>query len=70
MKPLEQASFQNYQSRQLELMPLDQWDIDFKPGLRRQAGEAIKALRGESHELADLEAGLRTMLITERIYEQ
>jgi predicted dehydrogenase len=68
MRPLEQASFQNYQSRQIETVPVHSWDTQFKPGLRLQAEEAIRALSGKSHRLPSLEEGLQTMNIVRKIY--
>lgn len=70
LRPLEQAVFQDYKSRQIESISVNPWDKQFKPGLRRQAEEAIRALRGEPHRLATLEEGLQTMNIAARIYDK
>jgi predicted dehydrogenase len=68
LRPLEQAVFQDYKSRKLESITVHPWDIEFKPGLRRQAVEAIRALEGMKHQLSSLEDGLQTMRITAKIY--
>lgn len=68
LRPLEQAVFQDYKSRQIESIPVHKWDTQFKPGLRRQAEEAIRALEGVPHQLPTLEEGLQTMNIAARIY--
>lgn len=68
LRPLEQAVFQDYKSRQIESLSVHPWDTQFKPGLRRQAEEAIRALEGEPHQLPTLEDGLQTMNIAARIY--
>jgi len=68
LRPLEQAVFQDYKSRQMESISVHPWDTQFKPGLRRQAEEAIRALEGGAHQLPTLEEGLQTMNIAARIY--
>lgn len=69
MRPLEQATFQGHKSRKVEPYPVSEWDIKFKPGLRRQAEEAVKALRGEQNDLPTLADGIETMKLVSRIYE-
>ena len=68
MRPLEQAFSQIYKSR--ETLPIDihPWDNTFKPGLRRQAEEAIRAIRGEAHNLPSLKDGINTMRLVKLIY--
>jgi predicted dehydrogenase len=68
MRPLEQATVQSYGSRRLEPLPAHDWDSKFKPGLRLQAQEAIKALRGESHALPNLQDALESMHLVQAIY--
>lgn len=68
LRPLEQAVFQEYRSRQIASIPTHPWDTQFKPGLRLQAQEAIRVLGGAPHQLATLEDGLQTMNIAARIY--
>ncbi len=70
LRPLEQASFQDYKSREIESIPVHNWDAKFKPGLRQQAEEAIKAVSGDiSHCLPTLSEGLNTMNIVRSIYD-
>lgn len=68
LRPLEHALFQAYGSRNLDTIPAHAWDTAFKPGLRLQAQEAVKAIRGEEHNLPSLEEALRTMHLVEKIY--
>jgi predicted dehydrogenase len=69
MRPLEQATSQLYKSRKSEALPQHEWDVKFKPGLRLQAEEAIKALRGEKNALPSLADGIETMKLVNQIYE-
>jgi len=69
MRPLEQATSQLYKSRKSEPIPLHSWDTQFKAGLRQQAEETIKALRGETNKLPTLVDGIATMRLVNRIYE-
>lgn len=68
MRPLEQASIQLYKSRRLEPMDLDARDAEFKPGLRLQAEDTLRAFRGEPNSLPTLEDGLATMELVGMIY--
>lgn len=68
LRPLEQAFTQKYKSRKNEVMQSHPWDVQFKPGLRLQAEEALKAVRGETHNLPTLEDGLKTMNLIKKIY--
>jgi len=69
MRPLEDATVQVYGSRKPELLPKHSWDDEFKPGLRFQAEEAIKAVRGEQHRLPSLADAMDTMKLIHLIYE-
>jgi predicted dehydrogenase len=69
MRPLEKASVQNYKSRILEQLPESAWDSEFKPGLRLQAEEAIRAFRMEDSLLPTLAESFETMKIIKSIYE-
>lgn len=68
LRPLEQASVQVYGSRSLEQTQVHDWDKSFKPGIRRQAEEAIAAVRGESHSLPTLDDAFLSMKLVESIY--
>lgn len=69
MRPLEQAVTQLNKSRKIVPLDLNSWDSEFKPGLRQQAEEAIKALRGNAHCLPTLADGITTMKLVNLIYE-
>ncbi len=69
LRPLEHAFVQPRGSRALEPLPDHPWDADFKPGLRLQAEEIVKALQGEPHTLVSLEESLETMHLVKQIYE-
>lgn len=68
LRPLEQANCQIYGSRSLKTIPIEQVDIDFKAGLRAQAEEAVKAVRGLPNSLVTLEDSLVTMKLVRSIY--
>ena len=68
LRPLEQANCQIYGSRNLTTIPVEQVDIDFKAGLRSQAEEAVKAVKGLPNSLVTLEDSLETMKLVRSIY--
>jgi predicted dehydrogenase len=68
MKPLEQAASQDYGSRKANPLPPHEWDIQFKPGLREQAQQAIQAFKGLPHTLASIDDSLATMQLVHKIY--
>jgi predicted dehydrogenase len=68
MRPLEQAFRQVFKSRSAEPLPSHAWDTDFKPGLRLQAEEAVRAAKGLSHNLPDLAEGYESMKLISQIY--
>ncbi|WP_295583618.1 Gfo/Idh/MocA family oxidoreductase [uncultured Lamprocystis sp.] len=68
LRPLEQASFQDYGSRKNEPLAVDESDKRFKPGLYAQALEVLRAARGEHHALPSVNDGLASMRMVERIY--
>jgi len=68
LRPLELASTQEYKSRKAIAIEVHPWDVQFKPGLRLQAEEALKAVRGEPNNLPKLEDGLRVMNLIKQIY--
>ena len=68
MRPLEQAFVQNYGSRKQEAISNSEWDTKFKPGLRLQAEEAVKAVSGKPHNLPTLEDALESMKLVKAIY--
>jgi predicted dehydrogenase len=68
MRPLEQASSQPYGSRKLEPASIHEWDTAFKPGLRVQAEEAVKAAKRKPHGLPSLEDAMKSMKLAAEIY--
>jgi len=68
LRPLEQVAVQNYGSRKLELVEPHTCDVQFKPGLYQQAEEAVKAIKGEAHNLPSLKEAFETMRLVEAIY--
>jgi predicted dehydrogenase len=68
MRPLEKASFQIAGKRVLEQIDTGDWDVQFKPGLRRQAELAVQAALGADTELPTLSDALESMRLTRAIY--
>jgi predicted dehydrogenase len=68
MRPLEKAVSQLNGSRKQDPIELHTWDKEFKPGLRLQAEEAIKAVKGLAHKLPTLEDAYESMKLTKEIY--
>jgi predicted dehydrogenase len=68
MRPIEVVSYITRDSRTPVVLERSQWDMEFKPGLRLQAEEFAKHLRGESHALTNLRDGLSTMELVSMIY--
>lgn len=68
MRPLEQAMVQPYGSRKLEPINTHDWDRLFKPGLRLQAEEAVKAAMGQPSKLATLDDAMKSMKLVQAIY--
>lgn len=68
LRPIEKATSQVLGSRVLEPAPDDPWDIEYKPGLRRQAELAVRAVAGEQTELPTLDDALSSMRLTQAIY--
>lgn len=68
IRPLEQALVQPKGSRKLESVATHEWDTRFKPGLRIQAGEAVKAALGQPHNLPSLADAIKSMKLIQAIY--
>lgn len=68
LRPLEQATLQLNGSRRSDLMPCSERDTKFKPGLRAQAEEAVKAISGQPHNLPSLSEALLSMRLVKEIY--
>lgn len=68
LRPMEQAFFQIHGSRTLQPFEIHPWDKQFKPGLRLQAQEAIKAALNQQHQLPSLFDALHSMKLVKQIY--
>jgi predicted dehydrogenase len=68
LRPLEQLTTQLYGSRKVELLETDDWDKEFKPGIRYQAEEAVKAALGKATELTTIANAMKTMQLIKKIY--
>lgn len=68
LRPLEQAAFQLRGERQLVSVAPDEWDREFKPGLRLQAEHAVAATRDERCDIPTIDESLRTMRLIEAIF--
>lgn len=68
MRPLEKAAYQLAGTRALEPIGEEAWDVQFKPGLRRQAELAVRAAAGLETDLPTLQDALASMRLTQAIY--
>jgi predicted dehydrogenase len=68
LRPLERASMRRRGDATVHDVDVDAFDRDFKPGFRRQAAEAVAAVRGEATRLADLETALESMRLVHAIF--
>ena len=70
LRPVERAALQLRGHRTLESVEPHEWDVLFKPGLRSQAGLAVRAAAGaNTPELPTLDEALASMRITHAIYD-
>ena len=67
LHPLEQARVQRLSSSENVTVPIHEWDLKFKAGLRLQAEEAVKAALGNSSNLVDSTQALRGMRLAHAI---
>lgn len=68
MRPLEKAAYQLAGTRVLQQSQEDDWDSQFKPGLRQQAQMAVRAATGQSNGLPTLQDALDSMRLAHTIY--
>lgn len=68
LRPLEKLSIQKYGSRKQHIFEMDENDKHFKPGLRIQAEEAVKAVLKQNNCSTTLEESLKVMRLIKRIY--
>lgn len=69
MRPLEKAVYQNAGERTHHPIDPDPLDDAFKPGFRRQAEAAVRAVRGEAAAIPTLADSLLTMRLIADIYD-
>ena len=70
LRPLEKATFQNAGERKLNPLEPDAWDANFKPGLRRQADNVVRAIRGEEGVAVSLAEAVGTMKLVRDIFSR
>jgi predicted dehydrogenase len=68
MRPVEQAAYQDYGVRKATILEPNEWDTQFKPGLREQAKQAVNACKGIPHTMPSLADSLATMQLIHTIY--
>ncbi|GAB2182044.1 hypothetical protein DLREEDagrD3_22670 [Denitratisoma sp. agr-D3] len=68
LRPLEKAASQLAGTRVLQPADDHPWDSQFKPGLRRQAQQAVLAALGQPADLPTLQDALASMRLTQAIY--
>lgn len=68
MRPLEQATEQLRGERKTNPLTLDKMDSEFKPGLRRQAMQAVATANGEHSALPSLQESLGSMRLVSQIF--
>jgi len=72
LKPLEKAGHQKYGERVLKNFQIHEWDMKFKPGLRRQAELAVLLIKNKDNciqnFLPTLSDAIQTMELTKKIY--
>jgi predicted dehydrogenase len=67
--PIERASYQLYGTRKFVMADVHEWDTQFKPGLRAQAEEMIKAFKREPNTMTTIADAFESMLLAEKIYD-
>ena len=68
LRPIEQLNIQRSGTRKTKSQNVDTVDQKFKPGLLRQAREAVKAARGETNALPTIKEANKSMNIVSSIY--
>jgi len=69
MRPLEQAMFQNTGERNLHLVDVHPWDMQFKPGFRLQAEMAVAAAQNKKNDSPTIYDAMDTMRIIQGIFQ-
>lgn len=70
LRPLEKSYTQAYGSRSSRMNEESEWDTKFKPGLRLQAEECIKAIVGKRNKLVNIHEAFKTMDLIDKIYNR
>lgn len=70
MAPLETLTKQDRGTRVKNQINIDKWDLEFKPGLRKQAKLFVDILQGENANLPTLNDSIKTMKLIKYIYNQ
>jgi hypothetical protein len=68
LRPLEHAMYQNLGEKNLNLVEMHTWDVQFKPGFRLQAEEAVKGAMGQLSQSATIDEAYKTMCLIEGIF--
>lgn len=68
MRPLEQLAYQSAGQRKTEMVEPHPWDIQFKPGLRLQAEQAVSTVFGKKTDLPTLQDSLESMKLVNQIF--
>lgn len=69
LRPLEKITCQNFGSRELIGFASDEWDMNFKPGIRKQAEEMIKiVLGGQNQFLPTIDDAFKSIELVRLIY--
>lgn len=68
LRPIEQAHFQLSDEFKTTEVPIDIWDQQFKPGVRRMADELLKYFKFGKTELPTIHVALDSMKSVQQIY--
>jgi hypothetical protein len=69
MRPMEYAYEQLAGSRQQIQLEVEDIDITYKAGIKKQAEEFIKVLNNQSYTLPNLDEAFESMKLINKIYE-
>lgn len=68
MRPLEEANYINFGSRTKNAVPVDHIDSEYKTGLRYQAEQVIRVVKGLPNTLPTLRDAFKTVDLIRQIY--
>ena len=68
MRPVEQAAYQLAGQRTMEVVQINPWDQQFKPGMRLMAEKAVAASQGAGTDLPTLGEALQSMKLVKEIF--